>query len=94
MAYSIGASVARKASAYIALDSKLESGAVLISGLWFFVASVCDLYFSTRTGGWHWMFLPLALVPAGLGAYLVLLALTMCWAANGRRNVASADGAT
>jgi len=79
VSYSIGALLAHKLSERIRLNGRAESGAIFVFGMWFFVAAVCDLYFSTRGGGWHWMFLPIATVPAGIGAYLVLLALTMWW---------------
>ena len=49
---------------------------ISIFGAWFFVAALCDVYISSR-GGWNWLFLPIGLVPAGIGALLMLVAFGM-----------------
>lgn len=70
--YSVAALLARKLLRTSYSVNKTECGAYFVVGIWFFVAAWCDLYFSARSG-WHWMFLPMMAVPAGIGAYLMLL---------------------
>jgi hypothetical protein len=71
--YSIGAFLAHKSLARILLNTIVENVAIFVLGSWFFLAAALDLYYSTRSG-WHWMLLPLESVPAGIGAFLMLLA--------------------
>lgn len=72
--YSIGGLLARKLSARLHSIANAENGAIFMLGLWFLLGAGCDFYFSARSR-WNWMLLPLASVPAGIGAYLMLLAV-------------------
>jgi hypothetical protein len=76
-AYSIGALLAHRLSRHIRLNGKAEGGVMFICGIWFFLAAVRDSYYSVRSVGWHWIFLPYESVCAGIGVYLALLAVTM-----------------
>jgi len=89
-AYSIGALIACTASRRAHIDARLEAGAILILGIWFFLAALRDFYFSVSTQ-WHWMILPYESVSAGIGAILILLALAN-WRVLNPRAVAT-DGA-
>jgi hypothetical protein len=87
LAYSLGAWLGAKIFRRVN-RSKLESGVVLIFGIWFFAAAVRDFYLSVRPG-WHWRVLPYESVPAGIGAYLILLAI-MRWRLSSTQTNASA----
>ena len=75
-AYSLGALFARRASEWIGPHLAFERVLVFIVGAWFFIGAAVDLYFAPK-GGWKWTFLPLEVVPAGLGIFLMLLTFVM-----------------
>ena len=75
-AYSLAAFLAQKIT-----DGKrpatLPQRSVLMGvGIVFLVATIYDFIRSVHLG-WHWMLLPVAAVPAGIGAYLILLAFAV-----------------
>jgi len=72
-AYSIGALLAHKSPEGTSSIEKTEDAICFAFGVWLFVAAVRDFYISARAE-WHWMTLPLGLVPAGIGVCVMLLA--------------------
>jgi hypothetical protein len=48
----------------------------LLSGALFVVAAICDSFQTVRAYGWHWKYLQFELLVAGMGLYLVLLAVS------------------
>ena len=75
-AYSLGALFAKSTSEWMGSNLVVERVLISIIGAWFFVAALFDVYFSSR-GGWNWLFLPLGAIPAGIGAFLMLVAFAM-----------------
>jgi hypothetical protein len=71
LAYSLGATLARKTLGYAYSESKRHFRAVSAAGIIVLAASVIDLAISTQRSGWHNLYLLLAVTPTGLGVFLL-----------------------
>jgi hypothetical protein len=77
LAYSLGAAFARKAFGYADFKSSGHFRAVTVAGFIVVAAFLIDLFVSVQWGGWHGIYLLLALTPTVVGALLLYVGLTM-----------------
>jgi len=77
LAYSLGATLARKTVGFASTQSKAHFRALSVVGLIVLGAVVADLAISTKASGWQTGYLLGAATPAGLGALLLYAASTL-----------------
>jgi hypothetical protein len=77
LAYSSGAAFARKAFGYADFKSSRHFRAVTVAGFIVVAAFLIDLFVSVQGGGWHGIYLLVALTPTAVGALLLYVGLTM-----------------
>jgi hypothetical protein len=75
-AYSIGAFAAEELTENAIPATTPQFSFVLSIGIIILVAAIYDFAIAVRLG-WHWMLVAIAGVPAGMGAYLILLAFSI-----------------
>jgi hypothetical protein len=76
-AYSVAAFAAEELTENTIAATTSQVSLVLAVGLVFLMGAIYDFIISVRLGGWDWRFVPIAAVPAAMGAYLVLLAFSI-----------------
>jgi len=77
LAYSMGATLARKTLGYASSQNKKHFRAVMLAGLIVLAAFIIDLAISIHGNGWHNMYLLFSGTPVGLGAYLLYVGSTI-----------------
>jgi len=77
LAYSLGASLARRTLGFASSQSKAHFRAVTVAGLIVLGAFVIDLAISTKASGWHISYLLLAVTPTAIGALLLYAGSTL-----------------
>jgi hypothetical protein len=73
-AYSIAAFAAEELTQATVPTTMVQFSLILTVGIVFFASAVCDLIAAVRIR-WDWRLVPIAAVPAAMGAYLILLAI-------------------